>query len=494
MTQVKEQKRADLFEHARPARFADVAFLACLVAVGSVLRLYRLETDLWLDEIVTLVDFVRSPLVEIIHSFPSDNNHPLYSVLAHIATVTLGESPWALRLPAALLGIASIPLLYLVGTTVTSRLEAAAATSILSVSYHHIWFSQNARGYTLLLVCALLATWALIRWLDSGRRLFLLVYAVAISAGCYAHLSMVLVCVSHAIACAIEMLGRGRQSRPGSEPITLVAAFAGSALLTVLLYAPMLESMRTTLEGSAAAESMSETVWAGMAAAFSGLQIGFGSAWVLAAGAAVFGAGAWAYFRQRSIVALLFLLPAPVVVLASLVMGRPVRPRFAFFAIGFLLLVAIRGANSIGTLCARFAIRVTPRQGGTILVTAMTIGAIAVSFASLPYGYRYPKQDYAGAIAFVEGAKGAADRVAAIGDPGSIPALRYYGKPWQRVDRASQFHEMRAAGGRIWVVYSFPSSIESTFPGLWPMLLECVLVREFEGTVDDGTIGVRRCE
>jgi 4-amino-4-deoxy-L-arabinose transferase-like glycosyltransferase len=473
----------------------DAAFVTVLIAVGAALRLYRLETGLWLDEIVTLVDFVRAPLGEIVRNFPSDNNHPLYSVLAHLSIFLFGEDPWALRLPSALFGIASIPLLYFLGTTVTSRLEAGAAASILTVSYHHIWFSQNARGYTALLFCALLSTWALIRWFDSGRRSQLWVYGVAIAAGSYAHLSMVLVCASHALACIVDALVHGRRSRARCEPGALAGAFAASAFFTVLLYAPMIPAMGAVLTRSATPDSMSESIWTGIGAALSGLQIGFGSAWGLAGGAAVFCAGAWNYLRQRPIVALLFLLPAPVTVLSTLAMDRPIRPRFVFFAIGFLLLVAMRGANSIGALLARVdGARVTPRHGGAFVVGLMTAGAVVLSITSLPYGYRYPKQDYERAIAFVEQAKGAGDRVAAIGDPAAIPALRYYGKPWERVDRASRFREMRAEGATIWVIYSFESSIESTFPGLWPMLLECVLVQEFEGTVDDGAIGVRRCE
>jgi hypothetical protein len=91
-----------------------------------------------------------------------------------------------------------------VGRSAASRLEAGAAATILAVSYHHIWFSQNARAYTALLVCVLLSTHALVRWLDTRRGSLLAWYAAVTAVGAYAHLTMVLVSLSHALACGIE--------------------------------------------------------------------------------------------------------------------------------------------------------------------------------------------------------------------------------------------------------------------------------------------------
>jgi len=89
------------------ARWA-VGVVAMLVAVGLVLRILHLGSGLWFDEIQTLVDYVRSPLGTIVTNYDNTNQHLFYSVLARISTVLLGESGAALRLPAALLGTASL--------------------------------------------------------------------------------------------------------------------------------------------------------------------------------------------------------------------------------------------------------------------------------------------------------------------------------------------------------------------------------------------------
>jgi hypothetical protein len=71
-----------------------------LSLLALALRLWRLDADLWFDEVLTLLDFVRPPLGEILTSFPSQNQHMFYSVLAHLSVGIFGESAWALRLPS----------------------------------------------------------------------------------------------------------------------------------------------------------------------------------------------------------------------------------------------------------------------------------------------------------------------------------------------------------------------------------------------------------
>ena len=91
---------------------SDVLWMALLAVAGAGLRFHGIGTNLWYDEIVTLTESVRAPFVQIVTSFAGDNHHPLYSVLAHAAVAVFGEEPSALRLPAALFGAATLPLLY----------------------------------------------------------------------------------------------------------------------------------------------------------------------------------------------------------------------------------------------------------------------------------------------------------------------------------------------------------------------------------------------
>src|SRR5262249_318850 len=154
---------------------------------------WRLDTCLWLDEVLTLTHYARPALGMILTSFPDQNQHMLYSVLGHISLDCFGESAWALRLPAVLFGVASIWALYALGGRIASRTEALLAAAMMTVSYHHVWFSQNARGYTGLLFFTLLSTWLFVRGLRAGRWPLWGGYAVSVALGFWVHLTMLFV-------------------------------------------------------------------------------------------------------------------------------------------------------------------------------------------------------------------------------------------------------------------------------------------------------------
>ena len=57
--------------------------LTILMMVTIITRLYALNSGLWLDEILTYVGYATKPFGEIITTFDSENQHFLYSLLAH---------------------------------------------------------------------------------------------------------------------------------------------------------------------------------------------------------------------------------------------------------------------------------------------------------------------------------------------------------------------------------------------------------------------------
>ena len=174
--------------------------LIAVVLVAAVARGIGLNSGLWIDEIYSLVRSFRAPLSGILTEFWGDNHHPFYAVLAHLSRAVFGESAWSVRLPAMLFGVAAVPMLYALGALVVSRREALLASLLLAVSYHHVWFSQNARGYSAIAFFAIVAMWALVRGATTGRTKYFVVYGVAAGLGAYTHLTMIFVVVGHALA------------------------------------------------------------------------------------------------------------------------------------------------------------------------------------------------------------------------------------------------------------------------------------------------------
>lgn len=477
----------------RGLRGVDVAFLTGLTLVGAALRFYRLDMPLWYDEIVTLVESVRLSLAGLVTTYGGENQHPLYSLMAHLAVAAFGEHPWVLKLPAALFGVATIPLLYVVGREASGRGEATAAAVILTVSYHHVWFSQNARGYTTVLFCVLLSTYALLQWIETRRAWLAGVFVLSTALGTYAHMTTALVAIGQALACAVAMVASGRDDRIRTAWPGVTLLFAGAAALTVLMYAPMLADIVSVMtSGKASGSSHSALSWA-VSAVFQGLQVGFGAMWVIAAGMVVLAAGCLSYARQRLLVALLFVLPVIVTVGAAIVLDRPLRPRFMFFAAGFALLFTVRGAAACGAALGR-VIGARASSLARTAVAILTLVAVVLSVRSLPYGYRVPKQDYMDAVTFVERTMESGDRVIVVSHGGEIPIVRYLGRPWTRIDSGADLEAVRRDGMPVWVISTFRSYIQSGHPDLWNILTtQCAEMHKVAATVADGAIVVHRC-
>src|SRR5262245_53033472 len=136
--------------------------LALAVLVGGVLRCYRLGANsLWSDELATLMLARHSP-VEILGLTSSANFiPPLYFLLVHGVLQALGESEVTLRLTSVVAGICSVPVLWFLMQEITgNRGTANIAAALLAVNPLHLWFSQEARPYSLLVLfgcCTLLA-------------------------------------------------------------------------------------------------------------------------------------------------------------------------------------------------------------------------------------------------------------------------------------------------------------------------------------------------
>ncbi len=317
-------------------------WLAILTVLAAVLRVIALNRGLWMDEITFLLMTVRHPLAEIVTVFPGDTQHPLYSILARLSVVAFGEHVWSLRLPAVIFGVASVPALYFLAASVASRTEALLSAAFLAVSYHHVWFSQNARGYSALAFFTILSTYFLLRGMGSGRRGPYIAYAIAAALGAYTHLAMMFLIVSHVLVCAgcawRDWTG-GRGLAKWKLPLK---AFILTGGLTLLFYAPIvIQVQKFFLKGPSGMKAFSTPRWA-LWETVRGLTVGMGTAGVLIVAALVVACGAWSYFKQDRVVFALLLLPG-LLTLGSVAVRGTMYPRFYFSLIGFAVMILVRG-------------------------------------------------------------------------------------------------------------------------------------------------------
>jgi hypothetical protein len=477
-------------EAARPVGKREAGLLALLLLAATALRLHGLEAGLWYDEILTFSKFARMPYGEIVSTYDSQNNHFVYSLAAHASFSLLGESASSVRLPAVLFGVGSIAALWLLARLVTGRRESLLACALLTFSYHHIWFSQNARGYSALLLWTNLSSWLLVRTCRERRVGLWLLYGVAVSLGAWTHMTMLFVILGHFVMFAVHAL-RKRHERPSPWIGMLGFVFAG--LLVFQLHALVLPQLfgGTLWQGvQSTVGDWKNPVWTvlemlrGLAGANLGGIVAF-------AGLLVLGVGVSSYAREEPVVVQLLFLPAALGGLLTMALGHPLWPRFFFFAAGFAVLVVVRAATVLGRWAARL-LRRTPRTG-EILGTAFAVLGILLMLPSLRHVYA-PKQDFGGAFSYVREHQQPGDIVVTVGI--ATDAFRkLHGVDWPAVEEPAALDAVRASARRTWMVYTLPLHVESVYPELMAKVREDFAVEaKFWGTLGGGTIFVCRAD
>ena len=464
-----------------------------LTVLAAVARIIGLNAGLWIDEIYSLTDSFRPSLATVLTEYPGDTQHPLYSVLANLSHAIFGESPWSIRLPAVVFGVASVPALYALGERVAGAREGLLAAALLALSYHHVWFSQNARGYTMLAFWAILSSLWLYRGIREGGRLPFVLYGVAIGLGVYTHLTMVFTVAAQAmVAVGWTLFGRGGD-RVRGRPSGAVLGLAVGVATGALLYAPVfLQVVDFFLNKPSQLEGVSTPSWA----LFETLRIllSGAAAWVgFLGGAILFGAGAWSYLRRDPLALALFVLPGVVTLVGALAARGTMYPRFYFAMIGFAFLIAVRGAFVVSGAAVRWVggARVDQRSlgAGTLLAVLMVL----VSAISLRGNYAAPKQDFAGALAWVDAEAGPGETVVTAGVPAGDAYLRYFEREFPAVLELTELEAVRERGRPVWVIYTFERYIEASDAGLMRTLRDdCDRSRTFWGTVGGGAVTVCR--
>jgi mannosyltransferase len=464
--------------------------LGGVVALGAALRLPGLDAQLWFDEIATLVASIRQPLATILTEFPGVNQHPLYSVLAHGAVGAWGESPWVIRLPAMVFGVVAVWTVWDAGRLVLGRREALAAAVLVATSSHHIWFSQNARGYTMLASFTLITTVALLRIGATGERRHYLLYVVAAVAGVYTHLTMAFVLAAHVLTVAVGWVLGARQARQFA-PGRLALLWAVVIVLIGVTYAPYVPDLLRTF-GEEAPPRAARVATAGRAAGdlLRGVTDGFGVAGLLAV-VILAATGGLAMLSSQPFVVWLLVSPAVVTLATTALLGQPLRPRFIFNLSGAAALFVAAGAAVAARAIATRASWSSP-AAPALLMTALLLPLGPGAATAIARNIAVPKQDFAGALALLDEAQARGERIVAAGTI-CIALDGYFHRPWPCVETDDAWH--REVGGRG-AVTGVHTLIEFWHdPDLVATLArDCRDLRRFPGTLGGGDVVVCRAD
>ncbi|MGH2373549.1 MAG: glycosyltransferase family 39 protein, partial [bacterium] len=351
--------------------------VAGITALALALRLFRVNSDLWFDEIATVLDYRQVPLLQVVASYVSANNHLLNTLLVKLSIGLFGEEEWAIRLSAVLFGTATIPIMYWLARLVFPVWASASAALLLAVSYHHIFYSQNARGYAAYLFFSLLATRLLIDAVQHDRLRTWGVYIACMFLNFAALLNSVFVFVAHVLVGGGAVWAVWRR---GASPVPLVrrlvAVFAIAAFLVFQLYATALPQAYVTLRMTYVQQTSGYTMSRDLLdELIRGLSAGLGVGLFLLAVPflAVAGAGFVLLYRRQWPVALS--LSAPLFLNAAVLVARKltISPRFFLLALPLAILAVVQSLVSLAEWAGRSAHG--PRRSRAMAVSLVVVAA-----------------------------------------------------------------------------------------------------------------------
>lgn len=220
------------------SRHGHTLILACVILLATFLRLYNLGAgSLWLDESFTLED-ASVPFLRIVDPSEGLNSEhmPLYFWIMHLVLL-VGDSETWIRIPSALFGILTVPVLYGVVKDLFDSDSALGASVLLATSPFHIHYSQEARMYPLLTFLSLLSLLAMLRMLNGKGNRYWLLFVGSTIMNLYTHYFALLATGSILLAGALPLLYDATVARRRDALVPL-RKLVSAVLVIALLYAP----------------------------------------------------------------------------------------------------------------------------------------------------------------------------------------------------------------------------------------------------------------
>ncbi len=474
--------------------------IVAIVAIATALRLINLDAGLWYDEALTVAQSVRLPPADLVTTYGSLNNHVLYTWLAKACVAAFGENAWSLRVPAVAFGVASIAAAWLLFRETGFRWAAIAAAALLAVSYHHVWFSQNARGYTGLLLFTTLAGFALLRALTTRVRAWWFAYAACFAVSLLIQLSAAFLLAAQGLVVLLHGAFVARKQAGTTFVGWLTGPMIGFGVGSVIVlaaFAPMIGGMIETFASvarpdQAPAGEVAEwknPIWTILETVRS-----FGMIGAAIPVAMIFaGIGVWRMARAAPWIAAPYLIHIPLTLALLSALSMRIWPRYFFVDIAFLAAAVVIGAFAFAEFFARQT-RLKDRLG--LGASTLKIAGVAImAGAALPLlvrNYEHPKQDFEGAYAQIEQLSAEEDQVTTLGLAG-VYFREYRRLDWPAFSSSIESGRRTPSHGRLWVVTAFPSHTRANFPDEQAILdAEFELIATFEGTLSGGDVSVFR--
>lgn len=216
----------------------DVFVLVGATLLGAGLRAFFLAQPMRFDESYTFLYYLNQGRDPFFYNVP--NNHVLHTLLAKLSVLVFGMGPVAIRLPAFLAGVLSIPLMFFVCKAFNRNSGVLAAVASAVYAYL-ILYSTMARGYSLLVLLTLLLLLAGKYYFDKPSLSGSLLIALISSLGMLTMPSMAFLLAGFYLWLGLALLIRDRDVVSILRGLVIPGVLL-TALLTTVFYIPTMIS------------------------------------------------------------------------------------------------------------------------------------------------------------------------------------------------------------------------------------------------------------
>jgi mannosyltransferase len=167
--------------------------LALVLLVAFGLRLYSLsDKEMWYDEAFAVL-YAEKDLASIVRGTVTPvegaaaDIHPLLYYFFLHGWMGIGQSPFLVRFPSVVFGLVSICLLFRITKELFDAQAALLAATLAAISPFHIWYSQEARMYSLLCLLSLVSVYLFVKASTGNRWRHWLGFGLSTGVALYAH-------------------------------------------------------------------------------------------------------------------------------------------------------------------------------------------------------------------------------------------------------------------------------------------------------------------
>lgn len=159
-----------------------------ILILAGILRVISLNQSVWLDEAINILAAKSYSLYEIVTKYAIADFHPPgHFIILWIWTRLFGMNEIIVRIPSVIFGVLTVLLVYLIGQKLYSKALGLIAALLIAVNPLHIYYSQEARMYSLAALAVSINLFLLIKLVKNEKVpiLFLIISNLAVFASDY---------------------------------------------------------------------------------------------------------------------------------------------------------------------------------------------------------------------------------------------------------------------------------------------------------------------